>query len=273
MRARYIIGREGSVDPTDRGLAYGDGVFETMAFETGTVRRLRYHLDRLQSGCERLELPCPERIELETRIAEAAAGIERGCLKLILTRGAAARGYSPPPSPVPTIVLLADAATAPPPAEISVTTLTQRLGENPKLAGIKHLNRLEQVLGRLELKGLEADEGLMLSTSGVVIGGTSRNLFAVHGERVRTPAVASAGVAGVMRRAVLELCTQMDIEVTEADLLPSDLELADEVFMTNALVGIQSVTRLDRAVFESQATASRLRAALAARDREAPDRA
>jgi 4-amino-4-deoxychorismate lyase len=272
VRARYIIGREGSVDPTDRGLAYGDGIFETMALTSGAVPRLPLHLDRLQSGCERLELPAPDRDELAAKIAEAAAGIDRGCLKLILTRGTGPRGYAPPPSPVPTVILLADDGLPRPPAEISVTMLTQRLGENSKLAGIKHLNRLEQVLGRLELTGREADEGLMLSTSGFVIGGTSRNLFAVYGEQIKTPAVERAGIAGVMRRAVLARCAELAIESAEADLLPADLERADELFMTNALVGIQSVTRLDRTAFTSQAMASRLRAALEAGDGEPPRR-
>jgi 4-amino-4-deoxychorismate lyase len=270
VHARYIIGREAGVDPTDRGLAYGDGVFETMSLERGKVLRLSLHLDRLRSGCERLELPRPDPAELAARIAEAAAGIDHGCLKLILTRGTGLRGYAPPPSPVPTVILLADAGLPRPPAEISVTLLTQRLGENSKLAGIKHLNRLEQVLGRLELSEREADEGLMLSTSGCVIGGTSRNLFAVYGERIETPAVDRAGVAGVMRRAVLALCAELKLEAAEADLVPADLERADELFMTNALVGVQSVTRLDGAAFDSQAMASRLRAALATGGGAAP---
>jgi 4-amino-4-deoxychorismate lyase len=112
------------------------------------------------------------------------------------------------------------------------------------------------------LKRLEADEGLMLITSGSVIGGTSRNLFAVYGDRVETPAVDRAGIAGVMRRAVLEQCAALGIEGIEAGIEPAALERADELFMTNALVGIQSVTRLDRRAFGSQAMASRLRAAL-----------
>jgi 4-amino-4-deoxychorismate lyase len=268
VRARYIIGREGGVDTTDRGLAYGDGIFETMRLESGGVRRLGLHLDRLRSGCERLELPEPDRAELKARIESASAGIDRGHLKLILTRGTGPRGYAPPPSSVPTVILLAEAASQVPATEISVTTLTQRLGENEKLAGIKHLNRLEQVLGRLELARLSADEGLMLSTSGIVIGGTSRNLFAVVGDRLVTPSITRAGVAGVMRRAVLKLCAELEIEAGEGDLHPADLERAEELFMTNALVGIQSVSRLDGRALPSRKLASRLRSALQSEDGE-----
>ncbi|HUF72899.1 MAG TPA: aminodeoxychorismate lyase [Gammaproteobacteria bacterium] len=262
MRARYITAGEGGVDPTDRGLAYGDGLFETMSLRAGRVERLSLHLDRLREGCARLELPMPAETELERRIGEAAAAIERGTLKLILTRGAGPRGYAPPAAPVPTVILLPEARFPAPVSGITVTVLSTRLGENEKLAGIKHLNRLEQVLGRLELVRVGADEGLMLSTSGAVIGGTSRNLFAVYGDRVRTPAVDRAGIAGVMRRAVLEQCAALGIDAAAAKLVPADLERADALFMTNALVGIQPVTRLDRKTFASPAMAQRLSAAL-----------
>lgn len=262
MRTRYILAGEGGVDPTDRGLAYGDGLFETMSLRAGTVERLDLHLDRLREGCARLELPVPAQAELERRIAEAAVGIERGTLKLILTRGVGPRGYAPPAEAAPTVILLPEARFPAPVSGISVTMLGTRLGENRKLAGIKHLNRLEQVLGRLELGRLGADEGLMSSTGGAVIGGTSRNLFAVFGDRVATPPVDRAGIAGVMRRAVLEQCAGLGIDAAEATLSPADLTRADELFMTNALVGIQSVTRLDKTAFASRAIARRLSAAL-----------
>lgn len=262
MRTRYIVAGEGGIDPTDRGLAYGDGLFETMSVRAGGIERLALHLDRLREGCARLELPVPAEAELEQRIAESAAGIERGTLKLILTRGIGPRGFTPPAAAVPSVILLPEARYSAPVSGISVTMLGTRLGENEKLAGIKHLNRLEQVLGRLELGRLGADEGLMSSTGGTVIGGTSRNLFAVFGDRVVTPAVDRAGIAGVMRRAVLEQCAALGIEAAEATLAPADLLRADELFMTNALVGIQSVARLDRTAFGSQTIARRLSAAL-----------
>jgi 4-amino-4-deoxychorismate lyase len=261
VRARYITAGEG-VDPNDRGLAYGDGLFETMSLRAGRVERLSLHLDRLREGSARLELPMPPEAELKQRIGESTAGIERGALKLVLTRGVGPRGYAPPKAPVPTVILLPESGFRAPASGISVTILGTRLGENEKLAGIKHLNRLEQVLARLELARAGTDEGLMLSTSGAVIGGTSRNLFAVYGDRIRTPAVDRAGIAGVMRRAVLEQCAALGIDAAETELAPIDLERADALFMTNALVGIQPVTRLDRKTFGSQAVAQGLSAAL-----------
>jgi len=258
---RYVIGPEGSVDASDRGLAYGDGLFETMAVSKGAIRRLDYHLDRLRAGCARLALPLPDTAELASRVATVAAGIGHGYVKLILTRGAGARGYTPPPDPVPTVIISAGESPAAP-SELRLATLRLRLGENAKLAGIKHLCRLEQVLGRVELESLDADEGLMLSTSGAVIGGTSRNLFAVCGRRLVTPELSRAGIEGVMRRSVLEASARLGIEAEAARLAPTDLVAADELFMTNALVGIQSVRRLDQTAFASRAMAARLRAAL-----------
>lgn len=235
-----------------------------MSVRGGAVQRLDLHLERLAEGCDRLLLPLPDLAELKHQIAVASDRIDTGSLKLILTRGTGPRGYLPPASPYPTVILLAETEARLPGTELRVATLDARLGENLQLAGIKHLNRLEQVLGRLELNHLDADEGVMLSTRGIVIGGTSRNLFAVFGDSIKTPAIVHAGIAGVMRRTVLEHCAELKIAADEIDLLPEELHRADEIFMTNALVGIQSVVSLDQTAFRSQAMASRLRQAIAA---------
>jgi 4-amino-4-deoxychorismate lyase len=262
MGFRYVLAPDGRVDPADRGLAYGDGIFETMAVRDAVIERLDLHLERLRWGANRLRLPLPERADLETELRAASAGLRRGALKLILTRGTGPRGYAPPSDPEPTIVLAASHRDSRFPESISVVTLGQRLSENESLAGIKHLCRLEQVLGQLELKESDADEGLMLSTGGNVIGGTSRNLFALIGRRLVTPALGRAGIRGVMRQAVLGRCKALGIDVREVDLRPADLANADEIFMTNALVGIQSVSRLDATGFASREFAERLRSAL-----------
>jgi len=260
--ARYIIGNDSHVEVTDRGLAYGDGLFETMAVRDGRVARLEFHFERLELGCRRLSLPIIARNALEPEIARALQGIESGTLKLLLTRGTGPRGYAPPESPHPTVILLPARTPVQPPAAISVASLGTRLGENEKLAGIKHLNRLEQVLGQLELAGRNADEGLMLSQSGFVIGGTSRNLFARFGERLVTPKVDRAGIAGVMRRSVIEQCRRLEIDLEETNLTPGNLADADEIFMTNALAGIQTVVSLDGRRLESSAMASTLRTSI-----------
>lgn len=265
QHARYIDGRNGQLDPEDRGLAYGDGLFETMWARDGHVRWLDLHLERLVEGCTRLAIPVPDREELETRIHECAPKSGYASIKLILTRGPGPRGYAPPDDPTPTIVLFAyprraqysDAGNG-----LEIETLRLRLGENPKLAGIKHLCRLEQVLAQLELKGRSIDEGLMLGLDGRVVGGTSTNVFACFGSELRTPRITGAGVCGVMRRVVLERCPEHGLSPFETDLTPEDLYAADEVFMTNALTGIRPVRRLDRRVFAERSVADGLCEAL-----------
>jgi 4-amino-4-deoxychorismate lyase len=264
VRFHYLSGPDARIDVDDRGLAYGDGLFETMAIRGGTIRRLDLHLQRLERGGDRLRLPLPERRELAIRIDAEIAGISEGLLKLVITRGPGPRGYAPPAAPEPVVILTATPQLPPRQLELRAVMLAQRLGENEKMAGIKHLCRLEQVLAQLELAQYDADEGILLSTSGHIVGGTSRNLFAVYGQSIVTPRVSRAGIAGVMRRCVLEQCERLGIAAEEADLAPGDLVAADELFMTNALVGIQSVAQLDGRVYGSRARATQLRAAIEA---------
>jgi 4-amino-4-deoxychorismate lyase len=258
-KARYIDGQTGRIDPADRGLAYGDGLFETIAIRRGLVRYLDFHLERLAAGCARLHIDCPPKAELEGKIRQAAGVFERGTIKLILTRGTGPRGYAPPRPATPTIILLADPDERRFESALAVVTLRTRLSEHEVLAGIKHLCRLEQVLGRLELDQLDADEGLMATTRGTVIGGTSRNLFAVFGSEIKTPDLTLAGIEGVMRRAVLAGAAEAGYKADVTVLSEADLRAADEIFMTNALVGIQSVTRLDERPLDRFSAAQQLR--------------
>jgi 4-amino-4-deoxychorismate lyase len=261
-----VNGQSTGIDPADRGLAYGDGLFETMAASEGRIRWLDLHLDRLEEGCRRLEIPAPSR-SLVTREIEACCPRNgRVVVKLIVTRGPGARGYSPPESPTPTRVL----AIAPWPDYpesyyrdgITIRTCRLRLGENPALAGIKHLCRLEQVLAQLELRGQAVQQGLMLDASGSVAQGTSGNIFIVAGGELVTPSLARCGIKGVMRRVVLEASRALDLRAEEGEVVPADLLGADEVFMTNALFGIWPVTELDGRRFPVGPTTERLMAHL-----------
>jgi 4-amino-4-deoxychorismate lyase len=132
------------------------------------------------------------------------------------------------------------------------------LGENPALAGIKHLCRLEQVLAQLELRGHAVQQGLLLDTSGHVVGGTSSNLFAVRGPGLATPSLARCGIKGVMRRAVLEAARMLGIRADECDLTLPDVLAADELFVSNSLFGIWPVTDIDGQRFVVGPTTKRL---------------
>jgi 4-amino-4-deoxychorismate lyase len=246
----WVDGRASAeVSVLERGLHYGDGLFETIACVDGAPRFLARHLARLTSGCARLALPPPDAAQLAREIATAAAGTPRAIVKLILTRGRArARGYGFSGEEVPTRILLrypwsgADEREARAGVRVRVADLT--LGENPHLAGVKHLNRLEQVLARREWTDDSITEALLFSSGGTLISGTMSNVFLVQGGRLLTPRLDRCGVAGIMRAVVAELSTQCGIDFRERPLARADLEAAEEIFLTNALTGIRPVREL-----------------------------
>ena len=267
MKTLWLVnGLSTGVDPADRGLAYGDGLFETMAASDGRIRWLDLHLDRLEEGCRRLEIPAPSRSLVAREIESCCPRAGRAVVKLIVTRGPGARGYAPPEPATPTRVLAVSQWPDYPDSYyregIAVQTCRLRLGENPALAGIKHLCRLEQVLAQLELRGQAVQQGLMLDAGGCVAQGTTSNVFLVVGGELVTPSLARCGVKGVMRRVVLEAARTMQMRAVERDILPAEPAEADEVFMTNALFGIWPVTALDGRRFAVGATTERLMAHL-----------
>jgi 4-amino-4-deoxychorismate lyase len=250
VKTRWLVnGLETGIHPSDRGLAYGDGLFETMAASGGDVHRLDRHLRRLARDCERLRIPCPDLGLLEREIRAACPASGRAVVKLIVTRGPGARGYRAPASPEPTRILAVAAWPDYPPSHytrgIDVMLCEIRASENPMLAGMKHLNRLEQVLAQFEIAARGADEGLMLGARDNVIGGSMSNLFMVKDEALTTPALNDAGVAGIMREVVLEHASARGFETSERRLAIAELREADEIFVTNSVFGVWPVRRLD----------------------------
>jgi len=242
--------RADSVPLGDRGLHYGDGLFETIAIRAGAPCLWEDHLARLCLGAQRLGIPAPDAGVLLAECLALAAGAETGVVKLILTRGPGGRGYRPPLRSQPTRILALYPPAAPVlgAAETGVAVRWCRtvLGENPRLAGIKHLNRLEQVLARAEWDPGETGqaEGLMCDCRGRVIAGTMTNLFVLAGGRLLTPRLDTCGVAGTVRGLVRRLAPQFGLETAEADLRPADLHAADGLFLTNAVIGVWPVRAL-----------------------------
>jgi len=257
-----VNGQRTGVDPADRGLAYGDGLFETMAARDGRIRWLDLHFDRLEEGCRRLQIPPPERRVLTEEIMSHCPRVGRAIVKLILTRGASARGYAPPAAPTPTRILSIGAWPDYPNSHyaigIRVRPCRLRLAANPALAGMKHLNRLEHVLAHLELRGTDADQGLLLDTSEHVVGGTSSNVFAVKRGQLLTPAIERAGIKGVMRRVVLATAAELGVPAVERDLTLADVANADELFVTNVLFGIWPIASFDATIFAPGPVTQRL---------------
>jgi len=238
----WIDGRRNElIDYRDRGLQYGDGVFETMHVGRGVVRLLDDHLDRLLEGCRRLGIRPPPVRTLRAEITAAATRAERGVLKLIVTRGVGTRGYRPSGRERCTRILALTPAAAPNPGPVRVRICRTRLGANPVLAGLKTLNRLESVLARREWRDPRIWEGLMLDPDANLVCGTMSNLFLRRGSLLQTPRLDRCGVAGVMRRWVLRQTRRLKLQVREERFQLDDLVDADEVFLTNAIVGVVSV--------------------------------
>ncbi|MCF7223486.1 aminodeoxychorismate lyase [Marilutibacter chinensis] len=228
-----------AVDPADRGLAYGDGLFETMRAHRGELPWWDAHWARLALGAARLNLPLPDPEQVLDGARMLLDG-DDGVFKLLLTRGAGGRGYAPPTPAVPTLVL--SRHPLPPPAPepgLNVRWCEIRLSLQPRLAGLKHCNRLEQVLARAEWSDPGVHEGLLRSVEGDAVGATAANLFVLREGRWRTPAVDRCGVAGVCRGWVLDA-----LDVLETRLDVTDVETADAVFLCNAVRGILPVARL-----------------------------
>lgn len=248
------------LDATDRGLHYGDGVFETIAIRHGVPQLWQWHMERLAEGCRRLAIPPPDETQLAAECTRLCGAEERAVLKVIITRGSGGRGYRPPTDAKPTRLL----ARYPWPdypdvgEGVRLRLCATPLGCNAALAGIKHLNRLEQVLARSEWDDTSIHEGLMCDTQGYLIEGTMSNLFAVRGGVLYTPDLSGCGVAGVMRREVLRLAGELQIAVEFRRITPGELQEMDEVFMTNSIIGIWPVRRFDSAEYGANPLTCRL---------------
>jgi 4-amino-4-deoxychorismate lyase len=266
----WIDGRAASkVDHRDRGLNYGDGVFETMRVRRRAIRFLDYHMERLSEGCRRLAIPAPNPVRLRNELVRIAARRPEAVLKLIVTRGIGARGYRPSGRERSTRVislhpLTRAALAAPRPARVRMCAM--RLGVNEALGGLKTLNRLESVLARAEWSDVRVWEGLMRDADDNIVCGTMSNIFMRHGSSLMTPKLDRCGVAGVMRRWVLEQAGALQLRASEVRLSWEDLRKADEAFMTNAIVGIVPLAVIQhgrrQVRFVERNTATRLRSAL-----------
>ena len=233
----------------DRGLQFGDGLFETVAVVDHKPQLLERHLARLRRDARALRLPDPDILVLGDEAARLAArGAACGVLKIVWTAGSGGRGYARPDTPQPRRML----SLHPAPAHsvscwydgVSVTLCRTRLAHQPALAGIKHLNRLEQVLARDEWAASGAREGIMQDQEGAVVEGTMSNLFAVHNGAVATPALDTAGIAGIMRETIINRLADLDQAVTLKPLSLESLMASDEVFLCNSVNGVWPVREL-----------------------------
>jgi 4-amino-4-deoxychorismate lyase len=245
-----------TIDAMDRGLAYGDGLFSTIKIELGKVNDWDLHLARLKLGAERLFFPSCDWALLEQEVMNLSQTVgtkQHAVLKVILTRGTGGRGYSA--QGCDQILRILSVSDFPEQYltwqrdGIAIVQCQSQLGRNKQLAGLKSLARLEQVLIKQELSGLNALEGLVCDEFGHVIEGCSANLFIYLNGEWLTPTLDYCGVAGVMRARILQ---HPQIEVRETTLTITDVKQASCLFLSNALMGIVPVKQYEDKTYSTQ---------------------
>jgi 4-amino-4-deoxychorismate lyase len=234
------------VTASNRGLNYGDGLFETLLVNNGRPRRWQGHMDRLGVGCERLGLKMPPQSILLREVQTVSAGLANAVVKIVITRGGVARSYMPPEDD--NCVRIVSAHLYPQGiAEIARKGVRARLCElrlaiQPALGGMKHLNRLEQVLASAELRKFDASEGVLLDREDNVVCAVAANIFLVMDDRLLTPRLDLCGVRGVVRGHILAgFAARSELRRITLDMVHE----ADEVFICNTVKGIVPVTAID----------------------------
>ncbi len=233
---------------SDRGFQYGDGLFETIEVINSHSVFLKLHFERLALGCKRLKIPFKSFDILEKEINSLILDQNHAVLKIILTRGSGGRGYQQPDPVIPTRVIslhpFPDYPVLFKTEGIKLRFCSTRLGLNPNLAGIKHLNRLDQVLARAEWQSTDYQEGLMLDINNNVIEGTMSNLFIVKDNHLFTPKLDLCGVTGIIRQLVFRAAQELGINLAEIHLTKQQCLEADEIFLTNSIVNLWPVCQL-----------------------------
>ncbi len=237
-----------TVIATDRSLLYGDGIFTTIAIKQGKAQFLQDHFDRLDRDARQLKIDNIPLQKIKTSLLKLIHDTEHAIVRVSISRGCGERGYRQHnSSPVFWLTL------SPWPSSnenfnkegINLRICQQRLSHNPALAGIKHCNRLEQVLARNEWQDEQFQEGLMLDYHDHVLEGTMSNLFIVKNGHIVTPDLTFAGVKGIIRQRIIDLSNKLSIPLSISNLTIEDVISADTLFITNSVIGIWPVKQLN----------------------------
>ncbi len=242
LNGEMIAPSEARIDPSDRGLALGDGLFETIAVRRGAPLRLGAHLSRLKHGASVLQIPVPlAEEEIRAALLETLRenGLSQGVLRLTLTRGSAPRGLLPQGNPAPTLMITATAQKPMPgPVRAVISKLTRR-NEHSPLSRCKSTARTDDIIARMEADSRGAAEALLLNTAGRLAESTVANLFLVIDAKLVTPPLGDGALPGVMRAHVIETHGAQ-----ERPLDPADLGRSSEAFLTNSL-GVRPLVEVD----------------------------
>lgn len=256
------------ISPLDRGFAYGDGVFRTMVVRGGSPECWPQHYQKLVADCAAIKIVCPsaellisdlQQLFSEAEVAENSIAV----VKIIITRGEGERGYSPPAITNPLRVLIkTDAPTYPSRyfnEGVDLHVCKTALAAQPLLAGVKHLNRLENVLARLEWTDPNIADGIMLNSDQHVVECTSANIFIRNGNSLITPSLNQCGIAGVTRQRITDLAHLIGLTVKVESFDLDRLLAADTVLITNSLYGAFQVKRVQQKTWAPTALAADIR--------------
>jgi 4-amino-4-deoxychorismate lyase len=235
-----------TINADDRGLAYGDGVFRTLRVQAGRPVCWERQYAKLQRDCGALKISCPSALVLSSELQQLGKTQPEGVAKIIITRGVSTRGYAPSAAQSETTRILGINPEPVFPADfvksgVRMHVCKVRLGHQVLLAGIKHLNRLENVLAASEWQDKDVPEGLLCDIAGNVISGTRSNLFMLRGNILYTPNLSRCGVAGVQRDRVMDWSKQHGVPCKGADFHMEELVQADEIFLVNSVFGLWPV--------------------------------
>lgn len=239
-----------SINASDRGLMYGDGVFRTLLVRQGKPVLWQQHFNKLQHDCAGIGIKCPPVQLLDSELGQLIGGSADGVAKITITRGTSNRGYAPAANPQVTRILSLSPLPEYPETNatqgISMHVCKLRIAHQPRLAGIKHLNRLENVLAAAEWTDANIAEGLLLDEDERIIEGTRSNVFLVRNGNLHTPDLSKCGVAGVQRERVMEYARQHRMVCKVTGITLDDLQSADEIFMVNSVIGLWPVRAVHR---------------------------
>jgi 4-amino-4-deoxychorismate lyase len=256
-----------TISPLDRGFAYGDGVFRTMRVQGGIPINWPLHYQKLVADCAAIGIVCPSAEvfmeDFQTLFIHDALQDEISVAKIIVTRGEGERGYATPAITFPLRVLIKSDLPKYHASYynegVRLTCCETCLSKQTKFAGVKHLNRLENVMARMEWRDETIFDGIMFDESNNVIECTMSNIFARFGDELLTPSLSQCGVAGITRQQILALSKPLTLSVKEATLTLEQLVLANEIVVCNSLYGAFQVSHIAENAWSPQALASNLR--------------
>ena len=237
----------------DRGLHYGDGLFETITVENMQLLCWDEHLKRLERGCIKLNIAVPDKNLLKNEVSALIKTESQGVIKIIISRGQGGRGYKILENIAPTRII----SLYPWPnyynenssSGVKTRICKYRYAKNPFLAGIKHLNRLEQILARSEWNDDSIAEGIVMDSENYIIEGTMSNIFCIIGKTLYTPDLSACGIEGIVRGKIIELASNLKFNVEIKKMPLGFLMNAEEIFMCNSIIGVWPVNIIDETKF------------------------